>query len=119
MVTEKTKLALKFPFREYYEKTISEQEQLAKKLRQDKISVGESHNDHIEQRSMFVNLRMIMDLKYACLSFSLVSTFANSFFVLSFTHTTLTSFSCHVHSKHRHTHALQVEFARRKEEAAA
>lgn len=50
-------------YREEYEKAIGEHETLAKKLRQDKVSVGESHSDNVEQRSMFVNLRTIMDLK--------------------------------------------------------
>ena len=39
------------------------QEALAKKLRQDKVQVGETHSDHVEQRSYFMNLRTIMDLK--------------------------------------------------------
>lgn len=50
-------------YKDQYETTIADIEKLAKKLRQDKVTVGETHNDHVEQRSMFVNLRQIMDLK--------------------------------------------------------
>lgn len=50
-------------YREHYDKGCSEEEALGKKLRKEKVTVGETHNDHVEQRSMFANLRTIMDLK--------------------------------------------------------
>lgn len=50
-------------YREHYDKACGDEEALGKKLRKEKVTVGETHNDHVEQRSMFVNLRTIMDLK--------------------------------------------------------
>jgi len=50
-------------YREQYEKATSDNESLAKQLRQDKVQISESHNENVEQRSKFVSLRTIMDLK--------------------------------------------------------
>lgn len=46
-----------------YEKTISNQENEAKRLRQEKIKVKESHGDSVNQRSMYLDLRKIMECK--------------------------------------------------------
>lgn len=50
-------------YREMYEKTITQQEELAKKLRQDKAQITEQHGDNIQQRSLFLDLRKIMTCK--------------------------------------------------------
>lgn len=62
-------------YREMYEKTIEKQEQLAKKLRQEKITIKDQHGDNIQQRSMFLNLRKIMQCKAEMQKVNLTSNF--------------------------------------------
>jgi intraflagellar transport protein 81 len=50
-------------YKDMYEKTIQQAETDAKSLRQDKQKVKESHGDHVNQRSMFLDLRKIMECK--------------------------------------------------------
>jgi len=50
-------------YKEMYERSITAQEDAAKRLRQEKVKVKESHGDHVNQRSMFLDLRKVMECK--------------------------------------------------------
>lgn len=46
-----------------YESLISQQEERAKTLRQEKVTIKDAHGGNVQQRSMFLNLRKIMQCK--------------------------------------------------------
>lgn len=50
-------------YKDMYEKTIAKQESEAKRLRTEKQKVKDSHGDSVNQRSMFVDCRKIMEGK--------------------------------------------------------
>lgn len=50
-------------YKDMYEKTITKQENEAKRLRTEKQKVKDGHGDSVNQRSMFIDLRKIMECK--------------------------------------------------------